>query len=280
MVMAFREVVPVSLFNNEPWRWRVATRNASKQGWLQFDMEDLHADLMEKAWVLSEHADDAVVSLPGSQGPAGEVLALVNQALADHNLPLVDDGPEPPLERAALRIHEDLMLMERKDDEWVMTAGAVCFPTGWSPAANLGRSLAGIHAVVPRFDDIALAVDRLFARLRPGSIVWRPNWSVVDTATLRLPAGQRRMDPQTTTVDDLHLRIERQTLRRLVEHPDAMVFTVRVHRWPLWSVLPELDLGLLQTLQTMPDDVANYKNLLAWRETLVEYVEQALGNEK
>ena len=49
-----------------------------------------------------------------------------------------------------------------------MTAGVVCFPTRWSPAAKIGRSMAQIHDPVPRYDTIAPAVDRLFEMGRAG----------------------------------------------------------------------------------------------------------------
>lgn len=280
MTMSLTDVVPVPLFHDSPWRWRVATRSTSDEAWLQFDPDDLPADRREKVRVIAEHGRDAIVALPGSEGPAGEVLDLVNQALTSQGMAPVAEGSDPPLQRAALAIHEDLVLMERRDSEWVMTAGAVCFPTGWSPAENLGRSLAEIHSIVPRFDDISVAVHRLFDRIRPGAIVWRPNWSVVATPALRLPAGQERPIPETAGVDDLYLRIERQTLRRLVDHPDAALFTVRVHRWPLATVLTEIDQGLFATMQTMPTDVAEYKNLEAWRTTLMAYLEAVSSGEQ
>ena len=272
MVMSFADVVPVALFPDGPWRWRVATRSTTDAAWLQIDPEDLPADVEEKARVFAQHPEDSLVSLPGSEGPCDEVFELVAQYLVDAGCSPLPDGPEPPLQRAALAIHEDLVVMQRRGDEWVMTAGAVCFPTGWSPAEYLGRSLAQIHSVVPRFDEIAVAVNRLFDRIRPGSVVWRPNWSVLATSELRLPAGRPRQTPATATVDDLYLRIERQTLRRLVAHPDAMVFTIRIHRWPLAEVVSAIDQGLLEALCTMPDDVADYKNLRVWREVLVRHL--------
>ena len=50
--------------------------------------------------------------------------------------------------------------MERRNGAWVMTAGVVCFPTRWRPSEKIGRTMAAIHEPVPRYDDIATAVDR------------------------------------------------------------------------------------------------------------------------
>ena len=53
-----------------------------------------------------------------------------------------------PLEVAARRIHEDLVVMERRNGAWVMTAGVVS-STRWRPSEKIGRMMAVIHEPVP-----------------------------------------------------------------------------------------------------------------------------------
>jgi hypothetical protein len=176
---------------------------------------------------------------------------------------------------AARRIHEDLVVMERRDGAWVMTAGVVCFPTRWRPSEKIGHTMAVIHEPVPRYDDIATAVDRFFDRLQPGRLAWRANWSVVGDAALRLEADDRQA-PRSLPADpdrDLLLRVERQTVRRLERTPDALVFTVRIHRWPLGEVLGEIDQALAAQLRALPVDVATYKNLDHWRHELAAHLD-------
>lgn len=269
MVLPFAEVVPTTLFHAEPFRWRVASRALTTDAWLQFDPDDLPGDLAEKERLLAAGAD-ALVTTPGSEAACEEVRELVAAALGED----LDDAGHP-LEVAARRIHEDLVVMERRNGAWVMTAGVVCFPTRWRPSEKIGRTMAAIHEPVPRYDDIATAVDRFFDRLQPGRLAWRANWSVVGDAALRLEADDRQA-PRSLPADpdrDLLLRVERQTVRRLERTPDALVFTVRIHRWPLGEVLGEIDQALAAELRALPVDVATYKNLDHWRHELAAHLD-------
>jgi len=270
MVLPFAEVVPTTLFHAEPFRWRVASRALTTDAWLQFDPDDLANDLAEKARILASPAD-ALVITPGSEAACEEVRELIADAVGEEL-----EGPGHPLEVAARRIHEDLVVMERRNGAWVMTAGVVCFPTRWRPAEKIGRTMAVIHEPVPRYDDIATAVDRFFDRLQPGRLAWRANWSVVGDAALRLDADDRQA-PASLPADpsrELLLRVERQTVRRLERTPDAIVFTIRIHRWPLGEVLEEIDQALAAELRALPTDVAIYKNLDDWRHELAAHLDK------
>ena len=80
------------------------------------------------------------------------------------------------------------------------------------------------------------------------------------------------LDPQPAA------RVERQTIRRLVSHPDAAVFTIRIHRWPLRDVLGQIDHALAVELRTMPTDVAVYKNLEEWRLELADRLDAGVAS--
>jgi hypothetical protein len=70
------------------------------------------------------------------------------------------------------------------------------------------------------------------------------------------------------------LRIERQTLRRLTGSGDIL-FTVRTYVHPL-RVLednPQMAHNLMETIQQMPIEMQNYKNLLPIQEVLLAYLE-------
>lgn len=277
MPLSFAEVVPVDLFHDGAFRWRLATRSLTASAWLQFD-DTVDEFLAEKQRVLHAHRGDAFAALPGSEGAGGELADLVAAALTELGRPLpASRSDQHPVEWAARGVQEDLCLLERDDAGWRFTAAAVCFPTRWSPAEKVGLDLRSVHAPVPQYDTIAATVDRFFDRLRPGALAWRPNWSLVGDDRLRLPVDDRQAprDLPADPVDGLWLRIERQVVRRLVEHPDAAVFTVRIHRWPLRQVLREIDAGLANELRTMPADVAHYKNLEYWRLELAEALESA-----
>lgn len=269
-MLSLAEVVPTPLFHDGPFRWRVASRAVDTGAWLQFDPDSLADDLAEKHRILDSPLDATVVT-PGSEAACLETRDLVAAAVG------VDLSAEAghPLEVAARHVHEDLVIMEKRDGEWTMTAGVVCFPTRWSPAEKLGQPMAAIHEPVPRYEEIGATVDRFFDRLRPGVVAWRPNWSVVGESSLRLDVGDRQA-PAGLPADpsrQLYLRIERQTLRRLERTPDALVFTIRIHRWPLHDVLDQIGDELARALRALPDDVAAYKNLDHWRHQLASYLD-------
>jgi hypothetical protein len=274
MSLPLSAVVSVALFHDGPFRWRTAIRRTDDTDWLQFDLETFDADVAEKARVLAADRDDAFVADDTSWEPSAEIEEWIDTARSAVGLQPIPGDERHPLERSALGCHEDLVLLHRRAEGWVMAAGAVCFPTRWSPAAKFGRSMAEIHAPVPGYGRIESAVERVLDRLRPDSVVWRPNWSLVGQADLRLPVDGRQAP--TTLPDDpasrLWLRVERQTLRRFSVHDDHIVFTIRIHRWPLGEVLEQIDRALISELRSMPDEVATYKNIEAWRLELADRV--------
>lgn len=171
---------------------------------------------------------------PESRAGQQEVLELVEAALGSG----ASDPALPPLYAAARRVPDDLVLMERRDGHWRVSALSLCAPTFFSAPEVLGRSLADIHGPVHGFTERFLTrVVRIFDGLRPGLILERRNWSVVnsgepftpDPAPIRaqIPA----IDPARAGAE-LFVRVERQTLRRLPRTGGAL-FTIRVWLHPL-----------------------------------------------
>ena len=58
------------------------------------------------------------------------------------------------------------------------------------------------------------------------------------------------------------LRVERQTLR-LLQHCGAVLFTIRIHRWPLRRLAahPDAAARLKAMLESVPPDLQRYKSL-------------------
>ena len=276
MPMSFAEAIPVDLFRDGPYRWRLLVRALADPAWLQID-DQLEIYRAEKAALLASRFDDCFVAMPGSESAAMEILRLVRADLVNRGLPDQVDESLHPLDAAGRLIQEDLVLMERQEHEWVMTAGSLCFPTRWDPVSKIGRGMDEIHAPVPQYESmVGSLVNRFFDRMQPGSLVWRPNGSLVDEPTLRLDVVHREMtvDRPTDIGTGLWLRTERQTLRRLEQHPDAICFTIRVHRWSLAELADELaGSAFARELASMPVDIADYKNIENVRGALGEWLE-------
>ena len=280
MPMSFAEAIPVDLFRSGQFRWRLLTRAIPESSWLQVD-DQREVYRAEKAALLATRLDACVVYEPGSDAAAREVLRLVLTDLTRRGLaPDVDESLHP-IDAAGRLVQEDLVVMERQERGWVLTSASVCFPTRWDLRSKLGRTMDEIHEPVPRYAEmVGPMVNRFFDRLHVGRLVWRPNWSLVADPRLRLDPPHR--DDQLTVPSDpgtdLWLRVERQSVRRLVENPDAVCFTVRVHRWPLLEILDDLrGSAFADELAAVPIDVAEYKNIETIRQQVRCWMEPDAG---
>ncbi len=251
----------------------MGVRSLAAHEWLQPD--DRRSDDLAEKELLTERRPDAVFAArPGTASAAAEIHDLVVESLEGYGL-VPSAARRHPLETAGLSVQEDLCLLEPVGSSWVLTAGSVCFPTRWDLRSILGCPLAAIHSPVPSYDrQLAGRVDRFFDRMAPGSVAHRLNWSVVGDPARRLEPGARQAptalpaDPAT----GLHLRIERQTLRRLVRHR-AIVFGIRIHVWPLGVVVDHIGAASLgRQLAALPEAVARYKDLDGFRDELAEWL--------
>lgn len=262
----------------------------------------LASALHEKAHLLHTRHQDVFAALPSAEAGATEVLALLVEHLPTRFPTLYRrDGPWfeilatgqrwhleactlHPLDLAGRLVQEDLCLMQQEDSTapYVLVGASVCFPTRWRLAEKIGTTLQAIHAPVPEYDaQLAPRMERLFQRLKTERPVWRLNWSLTDDPALFQPTGhgQQRPLPHITAAhagEQLWLRLERQTLRRL-PRTGAILFTIRVYVHALQSLAahPERAASLAATIRSMPPAMRHYKSLtpvleavLAWLDTV------------
>jgi hypothetical protein len=171
---------------------------------------------------------------PASRPGQAEVLALVDAALG----PREPGADLPPLYAAARRVADDLCLMEKRDGQWRLTALSLSAGSFFTASEVVGKSLAELHGPVDGFSERFLTrVQRIFEGLRPDLILERRNWTVLNSAELHTPASapiRARIGEiaAAEAANALHLRVERQTLRRLPQTGGAL-FTIRVWVTPL-----------------------------------------------
>src|SRR5207248_5320614 len=106
--------------------------------------------------------------------------------------------------------------------------------------------------------ELARKVDRFLERLRPDALMKRRNWLIHETDELFVPGPPAKPD-LSIPPDDLWLRSERQTLRRLPE-TDAVVFTIRTQQVSM-SILehrPDIAAALADRLAAQPDELGRY----------------------
>ena len=219
--------------------------------WIEAD--DLLAEqLALKQAILASEFASAFAALEESAAGQGEVLELLaahlparfpdvyrREAAAMHIAPAnrrVALEGEPPLLIASRLVQEDLLLMQRGATGWRLVAGSLCFPSSWLLREKLGRAMDEIHAPVPGLAGrVSTMIARIFDNLAPEYPVERFNWSIYGDARLR--HAQSHGDPNKRFPVDAemsaaaHIRVERQTLRRLPRSGDIL-FTVRVFADP------------------------------------------------
>jgi len=201
-------------------------------------------------------------SRPGQAEAAGLVAsALGLRARAD---------PRPPLLVAARRVPDDLVLMEPRSGDWVVSALSLSAGSFFTADEALGRGLEALHGPVPGFAERFLSrVRRIFNNLPVDDIVERRNWSVVAWRGLYAPdasAARRRALRQRPRRPGagLYIRCERQTLRRLPQ-TGGLLFTIRIHLTPLRALAtdPKAAAVFARAWAAAPEDFRRYKGLAA-----------------
>ena len=172
------------------------------------------------------------------------------------------------------------------DEEYFLAAASLCAPSNWSLKEKFKDSLIGLHREVPNYGKkIGLRVNNFFSNLPIERIFQRFNWSIYESQKLFQPTQNKSLIKRSKTItkdnagNRLFIRVERQTIRRLVE-TKAIVFTIRVHVDPLFSIKnnPSLLSDLLMAIDNLSKDMKRYKSIdqieIPLREWLTEEIKK------
>jgi hypothetical protein len=226
---------------HRPWEeaqdFQIGLRPIAAADWLEGGEADPAA---RKDTLMAARPGLVWAETPASRPGQAEVLELVEAALG----PAAPVPDLPPLYAAARRLADDLCLMEKRDGQWRLTALSLCAGSFFTAEEVIGRSLAELHGPVTGFAERFLArVQRIFEGLRPDLVLERRNWTLLNSDALHTPASA----PIRARIGEIgpgeagravHLRVERQTLRRLPRTGGAL-FTIRVWLAPLASLAAE-----------------------------------------
>ena len=266
--------------------------------WIEIDRR-FAADLAAKRALLAARHAEVFAALPEADAASAELLALLADHLPRHHPALFSrsgdalvnagtaerwDVARPalhPLDLAGRLVQEDLCLLRAAGGPYRLVAATLCSPARWRLADKLGRPLAEIHAPVAGYaDKLAAPVDRFFAMLKPGKLVWRLNWGIVDDPAPFQPVAREAAAPVTadTAGERLWLRVERQTLQRLPES-GAVVFTIRTHITRLDRAVaqPSAAAELAAALRDMPEASRRYKHLAPVAPALLAWLDARAG---
>jgi hypothetical protein len=275
----------------------MALTTVPESAWFEID-EQYTDEMAQRRQLLAERHQDVFGALPQSDAARQETLreivanltSRVPQWFSRHGdtLQNVLTGetwdlaapPCDPLELAGRLVQEDLCIIQHGDAGPIFTAAVLCFPSRWRLHEKLGKPLAAVHGPVPSYGErLATPVDRFMARVRPGHIASRLNWSVLDDSAMYQPTGKWREQRDAAITPDnvgerLHLRVERQTLRRLPE-TGAILFGIRVHSYPMRRAITTREAAsrLAEAVRALPEATVHYKSLRVFGPALLAWLD-------
>ena len=281
-------------FGSEPYRMAMDLVTVPESVWFELDDQYI-PEMAQKRHLLTAAFSEVFAAMPNSDAARAETLDMVIAALTVHHPNWFsrngmvlhnhltgenwDTQLNDPLELAGRLVQEDLCLIQNRDDGPVFTAAVVCFPSRWRLLDKIGKPLAAVHGPVPLYANrLARPVDRIMRHLKPGHIVSRLNWSLLDDPALFQPGGKWRTESDSSITADnagdrVFLRVERQTLRRLPA-TGAVLFGIRVHVYPLYQVIdrPDRSAALAAAVRSLPAEIRHYKSLLPFQTALLAWL--------
>lgn len=177
-----------------------------------------------------------------------------------------DRGDKYGLEELARSVQEDLCILRRTDNGWVLRAAAVCFPSYWSLNKKMGKPLI--------IDDNADLLDGLDEE----SPVERFEWMLTPDVQLYQPSPVRKKFP--TKIDDsniawsIFIRTERQIFMKLPNND--VLFTTRTYLNSLVSVCQneETALGLKSSMLNTPTEMLKYRGIDNYGSEVIRYIDR------
>lgn len=179
------------------------------------------------------------------------------------------DAKNPDLQSLSLKLEPDILLVDAQSLSLV--AASVCMPSSWSLRHNMGKPVQAVHAAVPKLNErIGQHIDRFLRSIPAGKSFCRANWSITPTDDLDYhPDLDRPRPKRDAPVDDLYLRLEHQLFTSI---RGGILMGIRIEPVPFSEVREDVKAweNLAATIRTMPDDVATYKGMLDYRDSLAE----------
>lgn len=254
----------------------VGLKPIALEAWLTPDWEA--QTLPDKRALLAARAAEVVRQTADGEAFGAEAARLVREAVSPQ-------APAPrTLAQAAGLISDDLVALAPEGGRWRVVSAVLCSPTYFSAANAIGATLAELHGPVPDRlgpeggQALALRAGRVFSNLAPDQVLERFNWTVQAGPERFTPSGVgvRARAVAATPADAaglVHLRVERQTIRRLPE-TGGLLFTIRVSLDPLTPILANgpTRAAFARAWRGAPAHVAAYKR---W-ETIAHLVEALL----
>ncbi|KAJ4256924.1 hypothetical protein NW762_009020 [Fusarium torreyae] len=152
-----------------------------------------------------------------------------------------------PLHVLFQHVPEDfaIMLRDERDGMYYLKAGFICSSIGWTFGTHFERQLRAIHTEVNDYEEkMAKSMDRFFSKMPVNKPIQRGSWFIEDweplfvTPTEYKKNGGTRHQGERVTIEQCHLRVDWQTLRRL-PLSGAIVFNFKAIFTPMMELRDE-----------------------------------------
>jgi dimethylamine monooxygenase subunit A len=310
--MAHQYFAPVPHFR--PYRWatpefQVGLQPISSRDWLLVDGN--YVDFMvAKRDHLTRSPERFYKAMPCSLAAQRELRRMVVAHLVDvhtalfsmsdralvcaarnHSWDLQDESAEP-LWQLSDFVQEDFMLLQEIDGRSTITAASNAYSSSGRLVAAVGRDVRWAHEPVPNLTGLHGArIDRILASVHENAPSARFNWQLTPLSSIFFPS-----DPHTANQSALqyvsarlskdpslapsllHMRVERQTLRRLPE-TRAVAFTIHTYSDPLSSLIGD-SVALRAVLALLKDYSParlRYTEMDAVHAAVITWLEAVLG---
>ena len=150
---------------------------------------------------------------------------------------------------------------------YYLRAGVICSSLGWDVATKIGKKLGDIHEPIPDYKEkMTMSMDRFFSKMPTDAPIQRGSWGLEIGTPLFMPAGDpheefRSYQKSDLTIEECHLRVDWQTLRRLPLSA-GIVFNFKAVYTPVTEFRdePYIPSLLLKILKEGKKSIMEYKN--------------------
>jgi hypothetical protein len=179
---------------------------------------------------------------------------------------------ESELDAIAMKLQEDLAVIQRDGGRHWLAAIHLCFPNHWAAEDKIGKTFAEIHAPVAGIEPINRQADKMVdAMINATEGYVRFAWGIATDNKLNHHPGNprgRRFDRNNPRA---FLRIERQTIWGFPD-VEASLFTIRTYFEDLAKTDPDKRAKVISAIESMSLASLAYKGLAESRDDLLAWL--------
>ena len=288
-------------FNAERGRLRLGLSAIEFAEWIQYE-EDFADRIKEKEKLIVENGKQVLDAMPDSLFVQQEFLNLVLENIHQYHADkfvvsdnevegknnnknyIIGNYENNPLELVSYLVADDYCLLEEDGEDYKLVAASVCAPTWWTLAEKMGKPLASIHASITGLEEkIGRLIRHFLQNLKVEDCYQRSNWFLFSRPDFCVFPYDFDMYEEMINInlnnieDQLYLRSERQTFRRL-KNTNAIAFGIKVYVEPIGIVKkhPAIAEDLMTALNTMTTEQKKALGISFVEKPLESYLQQSL----